>query len=517
MAPDLSDFVQAPPPGVFRLSKTETANAELTSELTLRISGNKVVAATWAINESTVPSWLSLPLVGGTIGATEKTRNLSITASTVGLPESSNPYTAALSLSLNVASQGPQSFLVPITLYVSAPTLAHTSIWGRPITGTSVCQVDALSDDDSPIEARLGSIVKVPFTACDFQGLAVDHVDNFEGKAVIQADAGRFDATLTDQSTGANHSLQLDYDLVGTYEVLLQAQYLGKFWLRLIFTSASGTSEQVGVDQAVQAICPDEQTELSSSLLCGCAAGDYLDENAQLCEPCPVGEYCAEGVSLGARCPVGLTTDGRGAKSPDECGCPTGTYESAAADGAIDCKPCNRHMDCIRTGLTLATVPLLPSRWRLSNRTASVYECTSSACLGGEWNGTTSDEYCAQGYEGPRCEWCSDPDRYYDDAISATCKACGDMVSYAFRQIVILLAIAVALGILRAAVLRAPRLLVRTSRRLAQAATSMQQFMGCRPSSSAASPSTKCGRCARASTASSCLATSAASWPSSRR
>ena len=474
MEPDLSNFVQTLAPGVFRLSKTESANAELTSELTLRIGGTHVAAATWAINESTVPSWLSLPLVGGTIGATEKSRNLSLTASTVGLPESSNPYTAALSLSLSITSQSQQSFLVPVMLYVSAPTLACTSIWGRPITG-SVCQADGLSDDDSPIEARLSSTVKVPFTACDFQGLAVDHVDNFEGKAVIQTDAGRFDATLMDRSTGANHSLQLDYDLAGTYEVLLQAPYLGKFWLRLIFTSASGTIEQVGVDQAVQAICPPELTELSSSLSCGCAAGHYLDENAQLCEPCPVGEHCAEGATLGTRCPVGFTTEGEGAKSPGDCGCPTGTYDSAAAFGIIDCKPCNGHMDCTRTGLTLASVPLLPSRWRLSNRTASAYECTSSACLGGEWNGITSDKYCAQGHEGPRCEWCSDPSRYYD-AATASCKDCGDMVAYAFRQIVILLAIAVALGLLRAAVLRAPRLLVRTSRRLAQAATSMQQF-----------------------------------------
>ena len=179
MEPDLSNFVQTLAPGVFRLSKTESANAELTSELTLRIGGTHVAAATWAINESTVPSWLSLPLGGGTIGATEKSRNLSLTASTVGLPESSNPYTAALSLSLSITSQSQQSFLVPVMLYVSAPTLACTSIWGRPITG-SVCQADGLSDDDSPIEARLSSTVKVPFTACDFQGLAVDHVDNFE-------------------------------------------------------------------------------------------------------------------------------------------------------------------------------------------------------------------------------------------------------------------------------------------------------------------------------------------------
>jgi len=50
------------------------------------------------------------------------------------------------------------------------------------------------------------------------------------------------------------------------------------------------------------------------------------------------------------------------------------------------------------------------------------------------------------------------------------------MTGYALRQMAILLAIAVALGLLRAAILRAPQLLVHTSHKLAQAAASMQQF-----------------------------------------
>ena len=50
------------------------------------------------------------------------------------------------------------------------------------------------------------------------------------------------------------------------------------------------------------------------------------------------------------------------------------------------------------------------------------------------------------------------------------------MAGYALRQMAILLAIAVALGLVRAVVLRAPRLLARTSRKLAQTAMSMQQF-----------------------------------------
>jgi hypothetical protein len=455
---DLSNYVLEK---VLRLSKTESLNAEHTLKLTIDMEGTNIFPGTWVVDDASIPFWLSLPLLEGNIGATEPSSNFSITANTAGLPEKATPYTTALQLS--VTSQRSQSFVVPVELYVSAPTLASTSIWGRPTKEEHACHEDTFNN--APIKVVVGKAHEVPFTACDFEGLAVQHADD-----------GSFGALLIDRSSGGTHSLQISYDLSGTHLVIVQQLHLGEFGLRLNFTTADGKTEQVGIERSVQVICPPAsgQTALSDGLTCGCVAGAYFDVDVRACEPCPVGEYCPEGATLGNRCPVGFTTEGAGAKSLDECGCPSGTYDSAAADGITGCKPCNRHMDCTRTGLTLATLPLLPSRWRLSNRTASASECTSSAGLGGDWNGT-SDAFCAQGYEGPLCEWCSDLDQYYDDA-SATCKDCGDMVSYAFRQIVILLAIAVALGLLRAAVLRAPRLLVRTSRRLAQAAISMQQF-----------------------------------------
>ena len=203
-----------------------------------------------------------------------------------------------------------------------------------------------------------------------------------------------------------------------------------------------------------------------------CGRGSY-SANVLSCERCNVGEYCPA-QSVSAPCPVGSTTEGRGAGGPDECGCRTGTYDSAAA-GAEErsCEPCNLNdVDCSRTGLTLATVPLLPARWRHSNRTASIYECDSSGCPGGDWNGT-SDGYCAPGARA-RAVSGARPEPYYD-ALTTTCEE-GDMAGYALRQMAILLAVALALSLLRAVLRRAPRLLVRTSRRLAQAATSMQQF-----------------------------------------
>jgi hypothetical protein len=465
MQPDLS--VQALPRGVIRLSKTESANAERIFELTIPISGTDVAPARWAVNGSSVPPWLSLPILEGSIGVMEPSGNLSLKASTAGLAEDlATPYEGLLHL--DVTSQRNETFELRVSLYVTAPTLAHTSIWGRP-TDKRRCQPDATHDNE-PIQAVVGEAYEVPFTACDFEGLAVDHEDK-----------GLFKAVLIDRSSSKLHdsspTVSVSNQLPGLYVVVVLAPHLGEFGLRLSFTAADDTTEQVGVERTMQAICPraSGQTALSDGVTCGCVAGEYFDVDVRACKPCPVGEYCAEGATLGARCPVGLTTNGPGARRPDECGCPTGTYDpDATADGAIGCEPCNSHMECTRTGLTLATVPLLPSRWRLSNRTASAYECTSSACLGGNWK-VTSDGYCAQGHEGPRCEWCLDPGQYYD-VTTATCKDCGNMAGYALRQMAILLAIAVALGLLRVVVLRAPRLLVRTCRKLAQTATSMQQF-----------------------------------------
>ena len=82
---------------------------------------------------------------------------------------------------------------------------------------------------------------------------------------------------------------------------------------------------------------------------------------------------------------------------------------------------------------------------------------------------------CATGHKGPRCEWCSHPDRFYD-AASATCEECGNVERYALKQLAVLLAIVVVIVLLRLALLRMPRLLARVSSRLAQLAVSVQHL-----------------------------------------
>ena len=97
-----------------------------------------------------------------------------------------------------------------------------------------------------------------------------------------------------------------------------------------------------------------------------CGAGNY-SANTLSCEPCQVGEYCPEGSAVGIPCPVGSTTEGNGAVYYNACGCRKGTFNNTAApEDNIICTPCSDDMNCTRTGLTLATVPLRSSRWRLS-------------------------------------------------------------------------------------------------------------------------------------------------------
>jgi hypothetical protein len=118
-------------------------------------------------------------------------------------------------------------------------------------------------------------------------------------------------------------------------------------------------------------------------------------------------------------------------------------------------------------------IPCLPRVIR-QNRTADIVTCDTSGgispCLGG-----VDSTKCAAGHEGPRCERCSHPDRYYDTA-SATCKECGNVERYALKQLAVLLAIVVFVALLLLALLRMPGLLARVSNRLSQFAVTVQHL-----------------------------------------
>ena len=296
-----------------------------------------------------------------------------------------------------------------------------------------------------------------------------------------------------------------------------------------------------------------------------CPDGTYGNatslRSADECAPCPVGGYCKSGGYF--KCPTGsfnpspdasdatvclscnrhfgvehLVTSAPGASQPEQCVCASGYYDTVANTEERNCQACDGDLLCTSSGLTLATVPLLSSRWRHSSRTSSIYVCatasSSSACLGG----ADSAAYCADGHTGPRCEWCVDSAQYYD-AASASCKLCDGEAGYALVQSLIAVSVLAAFGILRVVVLRSPKLLAGISSRLAQLMVAAQQFglqakyvalhsnlppwatsnmcaLLAPAGSRAYWPSTRCGRCARASMASRYPANSAARLRGSR-
>ena len=314
---------------VLRLSKTDTSNTVHTLDLEIDMDGTDAAPAAWTIEASSVPFWLSLPLQGN-IGATEQTSSLQLMANTSGLPERLAAPNEAL-LNLSVTSQRDKTFLVLVKLYVSAPAVAGSSIWGRP-TSERVCHHDA---QGTHTEVVLGEITNTPFTACDVDGLATEH-------DLI----GSFEALLIDQSSGALHSLSIASDLPGTYLIAVQVPHLGEFGLRLTFTAADGTTEQVGVERTVRAVCPAAKEPLPNGLDCGCQRGTTFNAEDAACEPCPIARYysfdqrSSEATCLS--CPTEATTEGLGSVAIESCVCNKGFF-IGQADGLV-----HGEGDCVR-------------------------------------------------------------------------------------------------------------------------------------------------------------------------
>jgi len=247
---------------VIRLSKTGSANDAHTLDLKMLIGGTDAYPTHWTIDASSVPFWLSLPSLHGMIGATEQTGNLSLTASTNGLAEQlTTPYEALLNLS--VVSQRGKAFPVLVKLYVSASTVASTSIWGTTNAG-GLCDGTA-SEENEILEVQLGSPLATSFTACDLDHLPVDHDDG-----------SNFKASLTDSSGGAVYELPIAYTGYGRYTVYVDAPKMGLFLLRLSLASANGTTELVSVERSVKIVC---------------AAGYYASVLSE-CISCPPGTLC---------------------------------------------------------------------------------------------------------------------------------------------------------------------------------------------------------------------------------
>ena len=104
------------------------------------------------------------------------------------------------------------------------------------------------------------------------------------------------------------------------------------------------------------------------------------------------------------------------------CVCSAGYY---LAVGSV-CEPCVEGMNCSRSGVSLATVPLEPGYWRTGPSSATLLPCrVQGVCVGSGSNGSLLDDLealtvnaasalksesvCADRRTGPQCEVCAQP------------------------------------------------------------------------------------------------------------
>ena len=424
---------------VLRLSKTDTSNTVHTLELEIDMDGTDDAPAAWTINANSVPFWLSLPLQGN-IGATNQTSSLQLMANTSGLPERLAAPNEAL-LNISVTSQRDKTFLVLVKLYVSAPAIAGSSIWGRP-SSERVCYRDA-QGHGTHTEVVLGETVNTPFTACDVDGLATEH-------DLI----GSFKALLIDQSSGALHSLSIASELPGTYLIAIQVPHLGEFGLRLTFTATDGTTEQVGVERVVRAVCPAAKEPLLNGLDCGCQRGTVFNVEDAACEACPVARYYSfaqwnsEATCLS--CPTDATTERMGSVAIESCVCNKGFF-IGQTDGLVhgegDCVPCPPGTACDTIGLQVQELPLKTGWWRVSNTSFDVKRCedysddAGSGCVGGP-----NAQACKDSLAGPLCVLCKHGVGHYYNQDLNDCLECGAGTKYVTLVVVACIGIGLSIG-----------------------------------------------------------------------
>jgi hypothetical protein len=144
---------------VLRLAKPENASRVLR----LQTGGTAAANVTWLIDPSSAPPWLVVDALSGRVNALTETRRdiLTLTASTVGLAESREPYGTILRLTS--VSMLTTHFEVPVLLFVTAAAHAATSKWGRTFVPGDCTIMDGSTDFE--IAITHGEPHRVPFTA----------------------------------------------------------------------------------------------------------------------------------------------------------------------------------------------------------------------------------------------------------------------------------------------------------------------------------------------------------------
>ena len=186
-----------------------------------------------------------------------------------------------------------------------------------------------------------------------------------------------------------------------------------------------------------------------------CVEGKYQPlEGKQKCNNCTAGSYCRlQSPSLGASEATACRNQTFSAPGETTCRlCRVDYFKKESATGELfDCVTCQLlepGANCSETttrgpeswthgSMSLSTVYIEPSYWRLGSNSTTLYPCQrsatgSSSCVGGnnagredEYKlGYTGSGYCKKGHTGPLCRVCNTPDHYFDDKQAMECAEC---------------------------------------------------------------------------------------------
>ncbi|EOD30154.1 hypothetical protein EMIHUDRAFT_449788 [Emiliania huxleyi CCMP1516] len=274
---------------VIELSKTsrpETANRTIV----LHMGGSSSAEARWTVDEGALPPWLSVWPTSGVLPAgVDKAALFTVSASSAHVAEQSEPYTAAINLT--VSSQRTKLFRVPVLVIVAVTTSAKHSMWGeaRPTEeGSFECE---RADAPPPVELEVGEEREVVFTACDSEGLRVAHsLPSLRSEAVAAAGPKAFHVELHDrEGLRAARPAEMLYAYVslGRYKATVASPLVGDLDLLLYVDGALVDSRHV------VARCPPYLVPLPDRS-CGCdtnlePVGGLAE--SQGCRPCYMGYH----------------------------------------------------------------------------------------------------------------------------------------------------------------------------------------------------------------------------------
>eukprot|EP00966_Prymnesium_polylepis_P070966 1648563-Prymnesium_polylepis.1 len=215
---------------------------------TLKMRGTDLQnAANWSVvNALELPGWLSLPLDGAptdarAIASGDTDVNITLVLNASGWREQAASYSAVLQIRVRSAIAA-VTRVQPLQVWLSIQARTSQLVWGRVPLGAVLCTAATLTAvEESPIPVLAQR--RVNFTACDSDGLPVDH----QLPSPIDSRRPRISLAVSPDA-----SLPIEYMANGAYHALVSVPTHGPFQVLLRLDGA--TAVLTGT-----AVCPEER------------------------------------------------------------------------------------------------------------------------------------------------------------------------------------------------------------------------------------------------------------------